>query len=186
VAISAAFAAMSPPAGAHRATPASDRSTGATTLTLDPAAVAALTGLGVTPSPIAPARATAAGALAFPIVNSLADSLRTGQIRHNGGIALSAGTTTVALTDFVIEPLRGRLTALVGGARVPVLTLDLSRARLSLSRGAIELGPVAGRLTDVAAGAINQAFGLPLGTVPAGLKLGDATVRYRLGGGWGW
>lgn len=35
-------------------------------------------------------------------------------------------------------------------------------------------------LTATAASALNDAFGLPPGTIPAGLKLGDATVRYRL------
>jgi hypothetical protein len=155
---------------------------GATTLTLDPGAASALTGLGVTPAPIAPANATASGQLAFPITNSFRHALRTGAIRHSGGISLTAGATTVALEDFVIEPLRNRLTARVGTARVPILSLDLSRARLSLGFGTLKLGPVGGRLTDVAAGALNQAFGLAPGTIPAGLKLGDATVNYRIFG----
>ena len=157
---------------------------GATTLTLDPGAVAALTSLGVTPAPIAPARATASGALAFPITNSLGSALRSGQIRHSGGISLTAGSTTVALTDFTIDLVQGRLTALVGGSRVPILSLDLSRARVRARRGALAIGPVGASLTDTAATALNAAFGLPAGTVPAGLKLGDATVRYRLFGGW--
>ena len=153
---------------------------GETTLKLDPAAIAALTGLGVAPAPIAPARALAADTLAFPITNSFRSALRSGQIRHSGGISLTAGATTVELTDFVIDPLRGQLTAQVGAARVPILSLDLSRARLSLGFGTLRLGPVGGSLTAVAAGALDAAFGLPSGTVPPGLKLGDATVRYRL------
>ena len=100
-------------------------------------------------------------------------------IRHSGGISLTAGQTTVELRDFVIDPLRQQLTARVGDARVPILSLDFSRARLSLG-GGLRLGPVGGSLTAVAADALNAAFGLPAGTVPAGLKLGDATVRYRL------
>jgi hypothetical protein len=168
-----AFAAS--PASASR-----DRDYGVTTLALDPAAVSALTGLGVTPAPIAPARATRGGELAFPITNPFRNALRTGVIRHSGGISLTAGSTSVKLEDFVIEPLRGQLTARVGTARVPILTLDLSRARPSLKHGSLRLGPVGGSLTDVAAGALNGAFGLAPGTVPAGLKLGDATVRYRL------
>ena len=160
------------------------RAYGATTLELDPAAVNALTGLGVTPAPIAPARAVGAGELAFPITNSLRNALRTGLIRHSGGISLTAGQTTVNLTDFVIDPLRGQLTAHVGNARVPILELDFSRARPTLAFGTLRLGPVGGSLTAQAAAALNAAFGLPAGTVPAGLKLGDATVRYRLFGGW--
>ena len=164
-----------------RPPPCSSRGTyGATTLTLDARAVAALTGLGVTPAPIAPAQAVAAGALAFPITTPPIGALFSGAIRHSGGIALTAGATTVRLESFTIEPLRRQLTALVGGARVPILALDFFRARLGLGGGSLTLGPVAGALTPAAAGALNQAFGLPAGTVPAGLKLGDATVRYRL------
>jgi hypothetical protein len=51
-------------------------------------------------------------------------------------------------------------------------------------RGSLAIGPVGASLTDTAATALNAAFGLPAGTVPAGLKLGDATVRCRLFGGW--
>lgn len=156
------------------------RTFGATTLKLDPAAAQALTGLGVSVAPIAPAGATSGGELAFPITNRLPNVLFTGMIRHSGGIALTAGATTVKLENFNIDPLRRQLTAEVGGARVPILKLDFSRARLAFCRGSLQLGPVGGSLTDVAAGALNQAFGLPAGTVPAGLKLGDATVRYRL------
>lgn len=153
---------------------------GATTLKLDPGAVAALTGLGVTPAPIAPARATRRGDLAFPIATSFRKALRRGEIRHRGGISLTAGSTTVKLEKFVIDPLRGQLTARVGGARVPILSLDFGDARVSFRRGQLRVGPVGGSLTETAAGALNSAFGLPAGTVPAGLKLGDATVRYRL------
>ena len=77
---------------------------GATTLELNPAAVDALTGLGVTPAPIAPARALPSGELAFPITNSFRNALRTGRFRHSGGISLTAGSTTVNLEDFVIDP----------------------------------------------------------------------------------
>jgi hypothetical protein len=67
-----------------------------------------------------------------------------------------------------------------GGARVPILDLNFVPARIGLGGRALNIGPVGGSLTAVAAGALDAAFGLPTGTVPAGLKLGDATVRYRL------
>ncbi|MDA0183086.1 hypothetical protein OJ997_22445 [Solirubrobacter phytolaccae] len=156
------------------------RTYGATTLTLDPGAVAALTGLGVTPAPIAPAAATPDGALAFPITNKPFGALLSGTIRHSGGISLTAGATTVKLETFWIDPMRRQLTALVGGARVPILALDFSRTRVGLGGGTLRLGPVGGSLTAVAAGALDSAFGLAPGTIPPGLKLGDATVRYRL------
>lgn len=156
------------------------RGNGATTLALDPAAAAALTGLGVTPAPIAPARALPSGELAFPITNSFRNALRTGTIRHSGGISLTAGSTTVNLEDFVIDPARRVLTARVGDARLPILSLDFSDARIRFRGGRLTIGPVGGSLTAGAADALNAAFGLAPGTVPAGLKLGDATVRYRL------
>jgi hypothetical protein len=68
----------------------------------------------------------------------------------------------------------------LNGARVPILDLGFSKVRIGLGGGALSIGPVSGALTGVAAGALDQAFGLPSPTVPPGLKLGDATVRYRL------
>jgi hypothetical protein len=93
---------------------------------------------------------------------------------------LTAGPTTVRLENFDIEVLRRVLTAQVGSARVPILDLDFTRARIGIGRDGLRVGPVAGRLTRVAAAALDQAFGLPAGTIPPGLKLGEATVRYRL------
>jgi hypothetical protein len=156
------------------------RTYGATTLTLDPGAVAALTSLNVAPAPIAPATATGAGDLAFPITNPPFGALLSGTIRHSGGISLTAGATTVKLENFYIDPLRRQLTAQVGAQRVPILALDFRSARVGFSGSTLKIGPVGGTLTPVAASALDGAFGLPAGTVPPGLKLGDATVRYRL------
>jgi hypothetical protein len=58
-----------------------------------------------------------------------------------------------------------------------------SRARVDVRGGTGRVGPVGATLTPEATTALNGAFGLPAGTVPAGLELGDATVRYRLYGG---
>jgi len=168
----AAFLLLAPAA-------AQARTYGNTTLALDPGAVAALTSLGVTPAPIAPATATSTGELSFPITNKPFAALLSGTIRHSGGISLTAGGVTVKLEDFYIDPLRRQLTALVGGQRVPILALDFSRTRIGFG-STLKVGPVGGALTAVAAGALDGAFGLPAGTVPPGLKLGDATVRYRL------
>ena len=99
-----------------------------------------------------------------------------GSIAHSGGIALTRGATRVELTEFAIG-IDGtpELTALVGGTRVPILTVDLaalkataSTAARSRSRGA------ALKLTAAAAGALNQAFSTTAFT--EGLLLGTATV----------
>ena len=58
---------------------------------------------------------------------------------------------------------------------MPILALGYATARVDPVGGTLRLGPVGGSLTDVAASALNAAFALPAGTVPAGLKLGDAT-----------
>ena len=136
--------------------------------------------LGVAPAPIAPATATSTGELAFPITNAPFGALLSGTIRHSGGIALTAGATTVKLENFNIDPLRRQLTAVVGGGPGADPRARLLARPVGLGGGTLRLGPVAGSLTAVAAGALDGAFGLPAGTVPPGLKLGDATVRYRL------
>ena len=67
---------------------------------------------------------------------------------------------------------------------MPILELDFSRARPTLGFGTLRLGPVGGSLTARLPPRSTPRSACPSGTVPAGLKLGDATVRYRLFGGW--
>jgi hypothetical protein len=149
---------------------------GKTTLELDPGAGAALQSLGVSVAPVAPATAGADG-ISFPI-SGLGGSLfpLTLKINHSGGLALSAGSTTVSLTDYTI--VLGRSPNLVatvnGGPRVSILSLDLSRTRLGFSRSGLTLGPVKASLTEAAAGALNGAFGVTAFT--KGLVLGNATI----------
>jgi hypothetical protein len=153
---------------------------GATTLALDPGTAAALTGLGVTPSVIAPGTAGPAG-LSFPVTGgTLAAGTFAGTIRHSGGIALAAGATRVELRGFRIE-VDGtpQLTALVGGTstRVP-LTVDLSGAKIGLrARTAVVRGAKVA-LTTEAASALNAAFGTT--ALTAGLPLGTADVRAKV------
>lgn len=149
---------------------------GATTLALDPGAAAALQSLGVTPGVVAPATAGPSG-LAFPIANSVFSALVNRQIRHSGGISLTAGATTVTLTDFIINlDRRPDLTARInGGDRASILDLSLTGASLRLHSG-VKLGPVTAKLTAGAAAALNQAFGVTAFT--EGLTLGQATVAY--------
>jgi hypothetical protein len=153
---------------------------GATTLALDPGTASALTGLGVTPSVIAPGAARAAG-LSFPVTGGkLAAGTFAGRINHSGGIALTAGATRVELTRFRIEVgPTSRLTALVGGTitRVP-LTVDLSGARTGLSNLTAVVRDAKVSLTGDAASALNTAFGTT--ALTAGLPLGTADVRAKV------
>ena len=151
---------------------------GATTLDVDPGTLGALTSLGVAPGAVGPA--TLEGTrYSFPITNSLRSALRTGTVRHSGGISLSAGGTTVKLTDFHIKLLERKLYGKVNGAGpVALLDLDYSRLRIKLRGGKVQIGPVSTTLTQGAADALNQAFGV--NALTDDTPLGDATIRYRL------
>lgn len=178
-ALVAALLAVAPvsPAGAHGGWWHA-RGQSVTSLQLDPGAAAALQSLGVSAAPIAPAFANDNG-LNFPITNSLGNVLFTRTIKHSGGIALTAGSTRVELTRFSINLDREPdLTALVGGQRVSILDLDLSTASVRFRRGRLSVGPIAARLTQTAADALDGAFGVT--AFSKGLLLGQATVRARL------
>lgn len=92
---------------------------------------------------------------------------------------MTAGATVVDLTNFWINlTRRPNLSALVGGSRVRILSLDLSQARTTFARGQVTVGPVTARLTQTAVNALNSAFKVTAFT--KGLVLGTATVNYRL------
>ena len=151
---------------------------GTTTLDVDPGTLGALGSLGVAPGAVAPA--TLEGArYSFPITNSIPSALRSGVIRHKGGISLTAGGTTVKLTDFDINLGRSLLYGKVNGAGpVALLDLDYSRTGIRLRGGRLVVGPVGTTLTQGAADALNSAFGVS--ALSDATVLGDATVRYHL------
>ncbi|NEM90770.1 hypothetical protein [Galbitalea soli] len=100
-----------------------------TQVTLDPGFLAALTSLKLTPGVIGTATLTD-GALHFPITGGNVkyfdpkQSYRPyvqGEIDHNGsGISLTAGKTTVQLTNFVIDPGTSKLMGTVSANGVKV------------------------------------------------------------------
>lgn len=161
---------------AVRATPAEVLlAGGSTTLSLDPTAAAALQSLGVEASVVAPATAGGSG-LSFPITGGKVNAKTfAGTISHSGGIRLAKGATAVELTDFTITVSgQPNLSALVGGTRVPILSLDLSGLTAQVKGRTITLGNVKAALTKGAADALNQVFGTSAFT--EGLVLGTATV----------
>lgn len=150
---------------------------GDTSLALDPAAGAALESLGVAVSLVDPAFAKPDGSVAFPIVGG---AVRTkdlaGRINHAGGLTFSnEDGDELTVTNFVIDTVRGVLTAKVGDARVDLLSLDLSAPAVSVAGDAVTVGNVAASLTATAAAALNQTFGVTAFT--EGLRLGVATVN---------
>jgi hypothetical protein len=165
---------------------------GATTVALDPGAAEALDSLGVSVSPVRPASAGKSG-ISFPITFGLVSSdTLEGQIRHVGGLKLSAGDTSVYLTRFFIdiddEP---SLSGIVGvgqksGDRAELFTLDLSGLKVEPGKRSIKLSGVGLKLTAGAAEALNGAFGVTAFT--EGLTVGTATVQARTltAPDWGW
>lgn len=149
---------------------------GTTRLALDSGAAAALTSLGVTAGPAAPATADPDGSLAFPITEGRVKvSNLAGTIKHSGGITLTKGATSVTLSDFDIDTTKATLSASLGSARADILSLDLSAPALKVGRLQVTVGNVTAKLTRGAADALNTAFGTTAFT--AGLTLGVATVN---------
>lgn len=152
---------------------------GSTALQLDPGTAGALESLGVTPGVVEPASVGSDG-LNFPITGGKLNAKTfAGKIRHSGGISLTAGSTTVELTGFIINvDAQPDLTAVVnGGDRVSILSLDLTDLDASVRGRRITLGGVKASLSAGAAAALNQAFGVSAFT--EGLAVGTATVKAR-------
>src|SRR5277367_2097622 len=131
VAVGAAGAALVGPATVSSASTTPDTVTAipaltgvGTTVTLNAATAAALTGLGVTVTP--EGSATASGsAITFPITSGYVEihsnkhhrpGYIEGSIEHYGsGLTLTAGSTVVTLSDFVVDPGNSYLYASVNG-----------------------------------------------------------------------
>ena len=100
----------------------------------------------------------------------------SGRIAHSGGLAITAGDTTLVVKRFVINLDTGYLTAKVAGAgaRIPLLRLGAVTGGVKAYPGVLVLKGVNVRLTGTAAGALNQTFDTDLFT--GGLLIGQATV----------
>ncbi len=142
----------------------------------------ALGSLGVAPGAVSPARSPAPE-YSFPIDTPLRKALRSGVVGHRGGISLTAGDTTVELTDFDVDLGKRQLFGEVNGAGpVALLDLDFAGAGVRFKHGRLAIGPVTATLTDGAAAALNEAFGTD--ALSSAVVLGKVTVDYRLFGGW--
>jgi hypothetical protein len=154
---------------------------GQTLLRLDGATAAVLTDAGVSIRATDPAIGPAGSPLfAFPIVGGqLNKNQLSGRIAHSGGLAISAGGTTLVLKRFVIDLDSGYLTAKVAGAgvRIPLLRLGAVTGGVKAAPGVVVFKDVNVRLTGTAAGALNQTFNTDL--FSGGLLIGQATVIAR-------
>ncbi len=169
--------------------------TGETKVRLSTELVEALGSLGVTPDNVLPGALEAEdeGVFAeFPIPTGELDlDGPVLEILHSGGLTLTAGETRVALTSFIIENLDGllQLTGIVKAndsivGRIPLFDVELTRSPEVAGDPTIGVGILRIRganltLTEVAADALNGAFGLD-GVFTAGFPIGTARVYARI------
>ncbi|MFH7323602.1 hypothetical protein [Aeromicrobium sp. JJY06] len=150
----------------------SGKKVGYTQVVVAPPVYDLIAGAGITPAPTAGAKAFAyKGTLAarFPITGYRLKGL---QIKHSGGLSLTAGASTITVSDFTIDLARGRVSGKVTGTIGDVGRVDLFKIRSSDRR---DLGAVRLTLTDTAAGALNATFGVDAFTENA--TFGYATPR---------
>lgn len=170
-----------------------------TTVNLNPSTVQALTGLGVKVAPYGSATLSGS-AVTFPITSGYVEihsdkshkpGYIEGSIEHYGsGLTLTAGGTTVTLSDFVVDPGNSNLYASVNGTPDPSPLLQLDGRKVTVSTNAagdVVLNGTIANLTDSAATALDSAFhtqaikgGTPLGTVHLVAK--GTTVNTYTGG----
>jgi len=155
-----------------------------TTLTLNAGTAAALTSLGVHVAPEGSATANGS-AVTFPITSGYAEihsnkhhhpGYIEGSIEHYGsGLTLTAGTTVVTLSDFVVDPGNSNLYGSVNGVpdKSPLLQLDGRAVAVTKdASGDVVLNGTVANITSSAAASLDTAFGTtaikggtPLGTV---------------------
>jgi hypothetical protein len=178
-----------------------------TTVTLNTSTMSALTSLGVKVAPTGTAMFnSAAGSVTFPITSGYVEihsntnfkpGYIVGSVEHDGsGLSFSAGGKTLAVSNFVVDPGNSMLYATVGTASdVPLLSLDGTNVKVSMSGSDVVLDGTVAKLTQTAASALDSTFGttavkagLPLGTVhlvasgTANTYTGKATEISRLSG----
>jgi len=163
---------------------------GQTTLTTAPGIAAALLGHGIVPLATLPgtegAAVTASGVtvrFGFPVSGGVVNlSKLTGAIDHRGGILFIDPATgkEIAVSNFVINLKQRVLTAIVNGnpkARVPLLSLSLTGAKVVAGKHTVAVSGIVARLTKTAASALDATFGTSLFT--PGLELGTAATLLR-------
>jgi hypothetical protein len=142
---------------------------GNTTVTLSSDFTGALTSLGLSARSLHPASRIRRSKVSFPIASGNLDFENAkGEILHIGGLRLSNQTTTVKLTNFIIDTTGEQpvLTGLVQAngsvvGRIKLFKLQLPALTLPLPDSLFQLHiPNVGvKLTADAAGALNQVFG---------------------------
>ena len=192
--VAAAALLVTGPAGTASAAPAAPAAAtaltgGTTTVTTGPGIAGTLLRNGILPLAVPPGRQSFgySGGLttsfSFPVTGGAVDlGTLAGTIEHRGGITFLniRNGKRLTVSDFVIDTRTGELTGRVNRTttRVPVFTLDLSAATVSAKGKKVAVGNIDVRLTEAAAGALNQALGTHV--FAPGLDLGTARTALRV------
>ncbi|MEH3053388.1 MAG: hypothetical protein PGN13_05170 [Patulibacter minatonensis] len=145
----------------------------ATRVTLDAGTATVLKGLGVSVAP--EGMAVAGSTIQFPITNSGGEISLTAPITHSGGLTFTAGTKSLTVGDFTIDPVAGVLYAeRTPVGRLPLFKVDLSGATTTTPGIQAVVSGAKLSLTAEAAGALNGTFGVT--AFSAGLAIGTADV----------
>lgn len=161
------------PSGYALGTAAVTLQAAATRVTLNTGTAAALKQLGVSVAPEGEAKA--GSTIQFPVTNAGGKIALTTPVTHAGGLTFSAGSTTLTVGDFTIDPAAGLLYAErspVG--RLPLFKVDLGAATTATPGIQVRLTGVKLSLTAAAAGALNQTFGVT--AFAENLDIGTAEV----------
>jgi len=145
-----------------------------TTLAFTPAATSALHANGISVDAVAPATIAKPALVNLPVyVGEVTLPGLQGTISHQGGISFTHSGKTVAATDLVINTSAALLTAIVGGHRVPLLHLTLTRPSTSHD-GEFFLNGVVAKLTQTTALLLDRE--LVVHTFTAGQQLGTVST----------
>jgi len=157
-----------------------------TAVKLDAGTAEALKSLGVTVAPTGKGTFDAAtSTVGFPITGGFAaihadhnyqPGYIVGNVVHEGsGLKFSKGSTSIEVTNFVVDPGASTLTATAGGkAGIPLLSLDGAAVNVSQSGSDVVLQGTVAKLTATGASALNSTFGVT--AFKEGLPLGVVTL----------
>lgn len=150
---------------------------GATSLRLDPGTAQVLSANGISVAPASEARVKG-GAIAFPVQGGLLNATTlAGKVTHSGGLTFTAGGKDLTLRDFTINTKKGKLSGYAdeAGMRLPVLNLNLHKAKVKAARTHLKVSNVKATLTAKAAAALDSYYGTSL--FKGGLTIGTATIK---------
>ncbi len=148
---------------------------GKTTLKPDTATFEALASLGVSVTPVKPAKAGKKG-IAFPITGAKLDKDLTGSISHKGGLKFAGGGNKLVVKNFVVKigDKKSKLIAYAGKDKVKLLDLDLSKAKVK--NGGKTVSGVKASLAKPGAEALSATFGAD---IKKGTPIGKVTVAFK-------